>query len=116
MPTANLAVPPGYVLPAEGVYSGIAVLPRGLGARRAAISIGTNPTFAGSRDVRIEAHLLDFDADLYGSPLRLELRRYLRAQQAFADLDDLVRQMDDDIAQARAEPLPDSRRIGAGER
>jgi len=116
VPTANLAVPPGYALPAEGVYSGVAVLPRGLGARRAAISIGTNPTFAGSRDVRIEAHLLDFDADLYGSPLRLELRRYLRAQQAFADLDDLVRQMDDDIAQARAEPLPDSRRIGAGER
>ena len=116
VPTANLAVPPGYALPAEGVYSGVAVLPRGLGARRAAISIGTNPTFAGTRDVRIEAHLLDFDDDLYGSPLRLELRRYLRAQQAFADLDDLVRQMDDDIAQARAEPLPDSRRIGAGER
>ena len=52
------------MLPAEGVYSGIAVLPRGLGARRAAIRSALNPTFAGSRDVRIEAHLLDFDADL----------------------------------------------------
>ena len=116
VPTANLAVPPGCVLPAEGVYSGAAVLPRGLGVRRAAISIGTNPTFAGPRHLRIEAHLLDFDGDLYGSPLRLEVRRYLRAQQAFDDLDDLVRQMDVDIAQARAEPLPDSRRIGPGGR
>lgn len=115
VPTANLAVPPGYALPAEGVYSGLAVLPRGQGVRRAAISIGTNPTFAGTRDLRIEAHLLDFDDDLYGSPLRLEFRRFLRGQQAFASLDELVRQMDVDISRARAEPLEGSRRIGSSD-
>ena len=106
----------GYALPAEGVYSGVAVLPRGLGARRAAISIGHQP------DLR----RLPRPADR-GPPARLR-RRPLRQpaaaggpplparQQAFATSTSLVRQMDDDIAQARAEPLPDSRRIGSRRR
>jgi riboflavin kinase/FMN adenylyltransferase len=111
VPTANLALAPGHVLPAQGVYTGVATLPDGAGVRRAAISVGTNPTFAGERELRIEAHLLDFDGDLYGRPLRLVFRRFLRGQITFSDLDALERQMQDDISQARAEPLEDSRRI-----
>ena len=80
VPTANLALAPGHVLPAQGVYTGVAMLPDDAGLRRAAISVGTNPTFAGERELRIEAHLLDFDGDLYGRPLRLAFRRYLRGQ------------------------------------
>jgi riboflavin kinase/FMN adenylyltransferase len=56
--------------------------------------------------------LLDFDGDLYGRPLRIAFRRYLRGQVAFADIGELERQMRHDIAEARAEPLEDSRRIG----
>ena len=57
VPTANLGMEHGFVLPAEGVYAGEVVL--GDGRRfRAAISVGTNPTFEGERDVRVEAHLL----------------------------------------------------------
>ncbi len=113
VPTANLALAPGYVLPAEGVYTGVAVLPHGLGRRRAAISVGTNPTFSGARQLRIEAHLLDFDDDLYGSPLRIAFRRYVRGQRRFDGVDELMAQMQDDIAQARAEPLDDSNRIAS---
>jgi riboflavin kinase/FMN adenylyltransferase len=111
VPTANLALAAGHVLPAQGVYTGVAMLPDDAGLRRAAISVGTNPTFAGERELRIEAHLLDFEGDLYGRPLRLAFRRFLRGQVTFDGLEALERQMRDDIAQARDEPLADSRRI-----
>jgi riboflavin kinase / FMN adenylyltransferase len=99
VPTANLALAPGLVCPAEGVYAGDAVL--GDGRRfRAAISVGTNPTFAGVETLRVEAHLLRFDEAIYGAALRVEFRRYLRGQLRFEDVDELVRQMRVDIAAA----------------
>ena len=59
-------------MPATGIYAGSAHLPGS--DHTAAISIGYNPTFTDSRDaVRIEAYLLDFDRDIYGSPIRLQL-------------------------------------------
>jgi riboflavin kinase/FMN adenylyltransferase len=101
VPTANLGMEHGFVLPAEGVYAGEVVL--GDGRRfRAAISVGTNPTFDGEREVRVEAHLLRFDEDIYGSAMRVEFLRYLRGQRRFDRLDDLVVQMREDIAAADA--------------
>ena len=99
VPTANLGLSGRYVLPAEGVYAGDVVLADGR-TFRSAISIGTNPTFDGEREVRVEAHLLHFDEDLYGQHIRVEFRRFLRGQMRFANLDDLIVQMREDIAAA----------------
>ena len=76
VPTANVQ-PEGELLPTPGIYAGRAVVlgeENGGGTSAAhvcALSIGTNPTFKGSGALTIEAHLLDFDADLYGRRLRL---------------------------------------------
>jgi riboflavin kinase / FMN adenylyltransferase len=96
VPTANLGMDDRYIVPAEGVYAGDAML--GERRFRAAISIGTNPTFDGERDVRIEAHLLRFSEDIYDAPISIEFRRFLRGQVAFASIDELIRQMREDIA------------------
>lgn len=63
-------------------------------------SLGTRPTMNG-REPLLEAHLFDFDGDLYGKHLRVEFVCKLRDEEKFDDLDALVRQMDRDAAQAR---------------
>ena len=68
----------------------------------AAISIGYNPTFTDSRDaVRIEAYLLDFDRDIYGSPIRLQLTHRLRDELRFDSVDALVEQLHRDVERTR---------------
>lgn len=98
-PTANLDVRPDLLVPPDGVYAGAA---RG---RRAAISIGANPHFGGS-ERRVEAHLLDFDDDLYGQRLVVELWEYLRPQASFATEADLVATIAADVARTRAADRP----------
>jgi riboflavin kinase / FMN adenylyltransferase len=100
-PTANLAPVPRSPSPAIGVYAGVAHLPGG--SHTAAISVGYNVTFTDDRSrVRIEAHLLDFDADIYGSPIRLDLTHRLRDELRFESVDELVAQLDRDIEAARS--------------
>lgn len=98
-PTANLAVADDVVVPAAGVYAGMLFHPDG---RRlpAVTSIGTNPTFNGVT-TRIEAHVLDFDEDLYGATVAVDLRQFVRDQQRFDDVDALIAAMDDDVRRAR---------------
>jgi riboflavin kinase / FMN adenylyltransferase len=98
-PTANLAVPPDMLVPAYGIYAGAA---RG---HRAAVSIGVNPHYGGD-ERRIEPFLLDFEGDLYGQRLVLELWQRLRDEQAFASEADLVAQIARDVAQTRAAERP----------
>jgi riboflavin kinase / FMN adenylyltransferase len=98
-PTANIAVAPGLLVPAHGIYAGEA------GGHRTAASIGVNPHYGGT-ERRIEAFLLDFEGDLYGEKLRLELWRRLRDERAFASEDDLVRQIAADVEAARAAVRP----------
>ncbi len=93
-PTANLE-PGDQLVPADGVYAGKAVVDDV--AHSCAISIGTTPTFDGTAR-RIEAHLLDFDGDLYGKQMRLEFERFLRAQRAFPSADALTEQLRRDVA------------------
>lgn len=98
-PTANVEPDPHVALPGEGVYAGYLVV----GASRfpAAISVGTNPQFAG-RELRVEAYVLDRnDLDLYGARVRLEFTRRLRAQAVFADLEAYLAQMAKDVEAAR---------------
>ena len=98
-PTANVGVASGMVLPPYGVYAGAA---RG---RRAAVSIGVNPHFGGSEQ-RVEAFLLDYEDDLYGQRLVVELWQRLREEQAFDDLDALVAQISRDVAATREAERP----------
>src|SRR5439155_5685856 len=85
-PTANLRLDPALLVPAYGIYAGVA------DGHRAAISIGTNPHYGGE-ERRVEAHLLDFSGDLYGQRIVLELWRRLREEQAFSSEEELVAQI-----------------------
>jgi riboflavin kinase / FMN adenylyltransferase len=99
VPTANLAVPAGIALPADGVYAGHLSDDADGIARPAAISVGTNPQFGTDR--RVEAHVLDFDADLYGHRVSVGFAHHLRGQATFAGVDELAAQIRADIDQAR---------------
>jgi riboflavin kinase/FMN adenylyltransferase len=98
-PTANIAVEPGLLVPGHGIYAGSAL------DHRVAASIGVNPHYGGS-ERRIEAFLLDFEGDLYGERLRLELWQRLRDERAFASEEELVRQIAADVEAARATVRP----------
>ncbi len=93
-PTANLQIPPAKLIPAGGIYAASAR--SASGAYDAAVSIGTRPTF-GPGPVMVEAYLLDFTGDLYGTPLELHLAARLRDEQAFSSVKDLVRQIAEDV-------------------
>lgn len=98
-PTANLDVPDGLLVPPDGVYAGWTR------DRRAAVSIGTNPHFDGV-ERRVEAHLLDFDGDLYGDRLVVELWSPIREQRRFDSLDELVAAIDADVERTRGVARP----------
>jgi riboflavin kinase/FMN adenylyltransferase len=98
-PTANIAVEPGLLVPGHGIYAGSAL------GHRAAASIGVNPHYGGT-ERRIEAFLLDFEGDLYGRRLRLELWQRLRDERAFGNEQELVEQIRHDVEAARAASPP----------
>jgi riboflavin kinase/FMN adenylyltransferase len=104
-PTANLDPPPGVIVPKLGIYAGAAL------DARAAVSVGTNPTY-GVDELRIEAFLLDFEGDLYGRRLVVELWRRLRDEAAFASEQELVDQIARDVAETRAAVRPGPTRPG----
>lgn len=89
-PTANLRLEPDLACPQYGIYAGF-----GLG-HRAAISIGTNPHYGGS-ERRIEPYLLDFEGDLYGKRLVVELWKRLRDEAVFESEAALVAQIAADV-------------------
>jgi riboflavin kinase/FMN adenylyltransferase len=99
VPTANLSLPPERLVPADGIYACLAHTER-LGTHPAAVNVGTRPTF-DDHGVTVEAHLIDFKADLYGQTLALDLIARLRDEVAFPDIEALMAQMQKDIAQAR---------------
>jgi riboflavin kinase/FMN adenylyltransferase len=98
-PTANLSVEPALLVPAYGIYAGWAE------GHRAAISIGTNPHYGG-HERRVEAFLLDFEGDLYGKRLIVQLWRRLRDERAFASEEELVAQISRDVEAAEAAEPP----------
>jgi riboflavin kinase/FMN adenylyltransferase len=98
-PTANLSVPADLLVPAYGIYAGAAL------GHRAAISIGVNPHYGGD-ERRVEPHLLDFEGDLYGRRLVVELWRRLRDERAFSSEAELVAQITRDVEETRAVERP----------
>ena len=95
-PTANLVPRTGHVTPGHGVYAC-----RTGDGQIAAVNVGVRPMFTTGRGELIEAYLLDFDGDLYGTELRLEFLKRLRGEKRFASVDALVEQMHRDVEQAR---------------
>jgi riboflavin kinase/FMN adenylyltransferase len=98
-PTANLRTDPELLVPANGIYAGAA------GGHRAAVSIGVNPHYGGD-ERRIEAFLLDFEGDLYGRRLVVELWQRLRDERAFASEAELVDAIARDVEATRAATRP----------
>ncbi len=97
-PTANLAPPPERLIPGHGLYLCRAWV--GKSSYPALTNIGTRPTFNHS-DITIEAHLLDFEGDLYGQLLHLDFLHYLRAEQRFPSAEALIAQIHEDVERAR---------------
>lgn len=98
-PTANLSTPRHAAIPADGVYA-CRFVHRGRDLA-AAVSIGTNPTFSG-RERRVEAFVLDLDEEFYGERVALDFVQRLRGMCRFDTPEQLVAQIDDDVAQTRA--------------
>ena len=101
-PTANIATG-ARLIPSDGIYAGVATLPTGA-RKRAAISIGTKPTF-GVHARTVEAFVLDHKApvDDYGWTLTLEFSRWLRGQTRFDGVQALLEQMNIDAQRTRHE-------------
>jgi len=97
-PTANLEVPEKRVIPADGVYA--VRVQWGDENHPAVANVGTRPTFGEGKRL-VEAHILDFEGDLYGEELRLEFIERLRPERRFASVEELVSQMQLDVSQAR---------------
>ena len=98
-PTANLMLDADLAVPRYGIYAGEAL------GHQAAVSIGTNPHYGGT-ERRIEPYLLDFEGDLYGKRLVVELWERLRDEAAFASEDELIAQIARDVEATRAAVRP----------
>lgn len=99
--TANLELEDSNSV-ADGVWAGRCTLPDGSTAI-AAISIGRRPTFYGRSGVRLlEAHLLDFDGDLYDATLEVSLHQWMRGQVTFASKEELVAALAADVVRTRS--------------
>jgi len=98
-PTANLEIESKRLIPANGVYAGWALVD---GERHpSAINIGVRPTFSET-ERRVEAHLLDFEGDLYGQKLAVDFVARLRPEQKFDGIEALRNQIAQDVHAARA--------------
>lgn len=106
-PTANMRTAAWTAIPADGVYAGRVWRLDGEGRTigdgplgNSAISVGSNPTFDVTKR-RVEAHILDFDGDLYGHPLGVEFVERVRGQVKFDGMESLIAQMKLDVVQIR---------------
>jgi riboflavin kinase / FMN adenylyltransferase len=94
-PTANLVPDDSLAVPGHGVYAGFA------NGAPAAINVGVRPMFDTGRGLLIEAHLIDFDGDLYGRQLRVAFIERLRGEKRFRSVGDLIAQIHRDVEEAR---------------
>jgi riboflavin kinase/FMN adenylyltransferase len=100
-PTANVEVPNAMCLPADGVYAGRFRCDDG-SVHACAINLGRRPTFFEHADHSLlEAHLLDFDDDLYGEHVRVTFEHFLRSERKFDGVEAIKTQLQLDVAAAR---------------
>jgi len=101
LPTANVDVPPGVALPAEGIYAGRYHRPDG-SVHHAALSYGRRPTFYRDGQPLLEAHLVGCSSDLYGEEARVDFVERLRGEERFDSAEALASQMHADVERADA--------------
>lgn len=101
VPTANVPIEPGFVVPQEGVYAGVTITVDGV-VHPTAISLGRRSTFYEDGWQLLEAHLIDFDGDLYDSNIRVLFTEKMRDQRKFQSIHELAAQLHIDIACTRA--------------
>ena len=103
-PTANISLE-DYVRPAFGIYAARTRLADGREVAGVGY-IGRRPTIVDGVDERLEVHLFDFDEDLYGQTLEVELTDLVRGDRKFDSMDAMIDQMQHDAARARALLMP----------
>ena len=98
-PTANLDIVPEQALPADGVYATWAYIDGK--AYQSMTNVGKHPTFGGSQRI-VEVYVLDYHSDLYGHELKIDIMARLRSEERFDTVDELKKQITEDIKQGRA--------------
>ena len=100
-PTANVEVPNAVCVPADGVYAGWYERPNG-DIHPCALNLGRRPTFYEHADHSLlEAHLLDFEGDIYGERAEVRFTNFLRSERKFNGIDSLITQLKHDVEHAR---------------
>ena len=99
MPTANLLPSSSSMIPPEGVYASVVHLRSG--TYTGVTNIGPRPSVDNSPRETVETNILDFDSDIYGEDMVLEVMTYLRPVRKMADLEEVKRQVDEDKERAR---------------
>ncbi len=99
MPTANIKVCDESLLPECGVYA--TRIKVGEETYLAVTNIGLRPTVDNEQQVTVEAHILDFDQDIYGQVVELEVHKFLRPIQKFGSLEEVLKQVKKDIEEAK---------------
>jgi riboflavin kinase/FMN adenylyltransferase len=97
-PTVNLIPAPEKILPPNGVY--LSYCSFGKERKKSVTNIGRKPT-VGGQTISAETHILDYSGDLYGQKIRVEVLEYLRPEKKFSSLDELKKQITQDIEKAR---------------
>ncbi|MEN6462952.1 MAG: bifunctional riboflavin kinase/FAD synthetase [Syntrophomonas sp.] len=98
VPTANLGVDSGLIVPGKGVYSARIIIDGNIFT--CVVNIGSKPTFHVEYPISIEAHIINFSGNLYGEKLRIFLLNKIRNEQKFNSIEELVRQIRNDCNQA----------------
>ncbi len=99
--TANMNLP-GRIIPKEGIYAARTTLLNDHSLHDSVVYIGSKPTFHEKGEVQIEAHLFDYDKNLYGKKLKVAFLEWIRGDKTFDTSADLVKQMVKDTKKARA--------------
>ena len=99
MPTANLEIKKGMIIPKLGVYASKVKI--GDGEYIGVTNVGLRPTVDSDKDITIETYILDFDGDIYEETIKLELFMLLREQKKFEDMAMLLKQLRKDCVEAK---------------
>lgn len=99
-PTINMFFPADVIIPRHGVYATKVVLPDG-NEYPSVTNIGIRPTFSDDGKVSVESHLLGYNGDLYGKPVRVDFYKFIREEVKFSDFDALTKQIRTDAETAR---------------
>lgn len=100
-PTANLFLKENYIIPKKGVYGGSVQIDNDVFF--AMINVGNNPTMNYKEEISVEAHLLDFNKDIYGQEITVLFESFIRDEQKFESIEALVQQLELDVSYVRGE-------------